>query len=690
MILSPTATVHCPGDSRVHRTALAELALVLGLPGPGALRRVPRADGAAVHLALLEESEPIRELCRIGRIGLADTDPAGDGFAVARAGRTLCLAGRTPRGLLQSVYELQETLAERSRVPPDILREGVFRIPLRVFHPRFDGWPGSRADVRFIGRLGASHCLVSHDWQGDRRSLQGYVTSPLFPDAVPSGRVAANRAGLRALLDDCTDHGLESALWLTELPCQGGPWVAEADRRAFLARYPAECLSDSGTYEGKVLCFGHPRIRTFYRDLLRRFFREFPEISLLFVFGLDSGGEFCDPSSCPRCRGLSRMDQRDRFLRFLLEEGRAARPGLRVLTTNWGWDRDPAAFLRAQARLPSGVGLYCAAQRDGWQCERQAHDILRAARGVCRKRGQLFLGYDDLQWGDDTVHGLRDIQDYPFGVAAKLRRWHDLGADGVFDHWGTWPEDAGTNAASCRAFLQRPHADPLPVCRDLAVRRFGRAAAPHVLEAWGALEAAHAALSPACTWSPLQWPGWYRGRSEHPIPGAMEAQLEKLSQRAESPKPSGTFVYNGGDLAARLQAVSDAWRSAWPRYREAAAAMRRAVRAADGTPVDRAHWWIGRGEAPKRRDHLRRQLLYIEANGVVGREIGLHFGLLALYEREGRDADRWLRASSPLLREDAAACLAAARFLARLSLPPGSPVRAWPALYRAKAKALAP
>ena len=118
-----------------------------------------------------------------------------------------------------------------------------------------------------------SHCLLTHDWQGDQRHLQAYVTSAIFPDAVDRPSVDRSRQALRRMIDACLDYGIEPSLWITELPCQGGPWVPDAMREAFLTRYPEEVLSDSGTYEGKVLCFGHPKVQAFYRDLLARFFK---------------------------------------------------------------------------------------------------------------------------------------------------------------------------------------------------------------------------------------------------------------------------------------------------------------------------------------------------------------------------------------------------------------------------------
>jgi len=421
---------------RVLRTAESELAQALtGYPVP-----------ARVVLGRLNDTPAAQSLVEQGLIRLQEAPPALDAFAVLMRANTLWLLGNTPRGVLHAVFALREALAAGEPVANGLHVEGTFQFSQRIFHARFSPWPGERADVRFIAQLGATHCLVSHDWQGSRRSLQGYVTSPVFPDAVPAPEVAANRAGLRRLLDDCADHGLGAMLWLTELPCQGGPWVPEPERAQFLTRYPAEVLSDSGTYEGRVLCFSHPRVQEFYRDLLARFFADFPEIETLFLFGRDSGGEFCDPATCPRCRGLSHLAQRDRLVCFLVEEGRKVRPGLRVLTTGWGWDQDAAEFLRHQSALPAASGVYLAAQKDGWQCERQLHDFLFDVRRVCRERGQVFIGYDDFHWGDDSVHGLGDIQDFPLGIGAKLRRWHTLGADGIFDHWGNSGEDLWSNS----------------------------------------------------------------------------------------------------------------------------------------------------------------------------------------------------------------------------------------------------
>jgi hypothetical protein len=608
-------------------------------------------------------------------------EPKQDSYLVRLIGPQLWVLGSTERGLWHAVFALEETLAAGTPLDGRLHLQGTFQFRERIFHGRFEAWPATRADVRFLAHLGATHCLVSHDWQGSRRSLQGYVTSPIFPEAVDQTEVAANHAGLRRLLDDCADYGLGAMLWLTELPCQGGPWVPAAARERFCTRYDPEVLGDSGTYEGKVLCFGHAKVQAYYRDLLGRFFHDFPEIETLFLFGLDSGGEFCDPHTCPRCHGQSRMTQRDRLIRFLIQEGQKVRPGLRVLTTGWKWDRDADEFLRHQAELPAASGVYLAAQKDGWQCERQSHDFMHAVRKICRDQEQTFIGYDNFHWGDDTVHGLGDIQDFPLGIGAKLKRWHELGADGVFDHWGHAPEDSWSNSIACREFFLDPNAEAATVCRKLARRQFGDVCGESVFEAWCALELAHVELSPACIWSPGQWPGWYEGRKHYPLPGQFVSK--SLLEHQAPPRSEGGRVYNPANFAAALQAVADAWNRALPHYESALRAIDAALALSDDQPVFYHFWWNGDRPTPTRREHLRRQKLYIESMTHAGRDIGLHFALHALWECSGHDAENYRANAEPMLKAAAAACRSAAEYFTALGKP-----KDWGALYRAKAEAI--
>ena len=111
--------------------------------------------------------------------------------------------------------------------------------------------------------------------------------------------------------------------------------------------------------------------------------------------------------------------------------------------------------------------------------------------------------------------------------------------------------------------------------------------------------------------------------------------------------------------------------------------MDRAVALADESPVFYRFWWSGAAPTPSRREHLRRQKMHLESMALAGREIGLHFGLHALWERTGHDAAAYRRQGESLLRADAEACRAAAKFFAALGKP-----KDWGQLYAAKAGAL--
>lgn len=693
--ITRTTPVYCPGTSPVHKTALEELARALGVARWSEVRtEIPEtAAPGTIHLAVLGEAPIVTQLIRQGIFDLHDRPPGSDAFAVAEHGGALVIAAISPRGLLQAVYEVEDFMARSPRLPEGLSLKRAFAFSRRIFHQQFSDWPGTIEDLRFISRFGASHCLVCHDWSGPRRNLQGYVTSEIFPDAVEADLVAKQREGLRFLLDGCAQYGLEPCLWLTELPCQGGPWVPPATRQAWLKKFPADVLSDSGTYEGMVLCFGHEKVQAYYRELIRKFRTDFPAVATWFVFGRDSSGEFCDPKTCPRCKGLSLFDQRDRFLRFLLTEGNAVRPGLDVLTTGWKWDHEPEAFLKSQRALPPRCGVYLAAEKDGWQAERQSHDFLRAVRAVTRERNQPLIGYDDFFWGDDTVHKLGDIQDFPLGIAAKLRRWHELGVDGIFDHWGTAYSDLPSNAIALREFMFNPYADPVAVSRDLAHAQFGPDAGEQVALAWESLERAHAILSTACTWSPAQWPGWYNGKNYVPTPDGFMEESIRLSEgngRGEALKPNGAFPYNAGNLADLLEGVASAWELATPHYARAITAMQNAWKIAKAYPLGYSYWWTGDPATPTQRDHLGRQMLYIVSMALTGREIGLHFALHALSERVEHDEQAYFAEAAQLLQDDHAACLDVAAFFERIAAnKPDAPWAKWPAIYKRKADGIA-
>jgi hypothetical protein len=510
---------------------------------------------------------------------------------------------------------------------------------MRVLHPRVRGGFGSyqQSDFEFVARCGANVAHLTHDWMAEK-TLFSFVRSTDFPQAMDSAVLDRNRSRLRQYLDWCALYGLDAAIWLCELPCQGGPWLSEAQRKAFLDRFPAECLSDTGTYQGKVLCLARPLVEQAYRRMIRQFFTDFPGISVVFVFTLDSGGELCDPATCPLHRGVSKLTQYNRLLALMLQEGRAARPGLRVVSVAWGWKfRGEPGYLAQQAALPAGAGIASLPDAEAWSFDRKLTDSLIAARSLTHQQGQIFLGYDIFFWGDDTVFPQTTLYDFPLGIAAKLRRWQALGADGVFDQWGTQAEYITCNAAAFRELVFHPqNAEPARVdawAQSLAARRFGMAAAPHVRSAWQEIEAAQQIQSDhAYYWHHLR-PNWAGQTLKCPL--TYEALQAVTLQGAEPPKMHGLRNYAPyQDDLTRAKVLGPALQAAADHFAKAVALLEAAqplISANERSSLD--HWYVPGAGAPARltpRELIEQQIIAVKLQEKTQRRMGLFFTAFAL------------------------------------------------------------
>ena len=285
---SKTTLISCPGNSRVHKTILDEIAFILKQKSRDSLHitEQEKINDGSLFVSLIGESAISKTLIEKGLVDIHNIPLDKDAYELIVYNHTLYLLGNTPRGLLQAVYELQDIISFKEKIDEGFHRKGVFVIQKRIFHQRFDQWPGNRSDIRYISHLGASHCLIDHDWNGDIRHMQGFVSSNVFPKAVNTQYVLENHKKLRQLIDNCLDYGIEPMFWIVELPCQCGPWIPEDTRKQWLEKYPDEVLSDSGTYQGKVLCFSHQDVQKYYKELLTAFFKEFPFISVLSTISL--------------------------------------------------------------------------------------------------------------------------------------------------------------------------------------------------------------------------------------------------------------------------------------------------------------------------------------------------------------------------------------------------------------------
>lgn len=598
---------------------------------------VPAAG--TILLGTTADSPVLARWVKEGRLSIHASEAVGDAYEIARLDGCVAVNGANARAVLYGMFELQDVIAEHGGVPLDLARRAAPTLGLRLLHPRVRGGFGDyrQSDFEFLARCGGNVAHLMHDWMPEK-TLFSFVASTGFPKASEAKVLEQNRGRLRQDLDWCKRYGLDGAMWLCEIPCQGGPWVPAASRQAFLDRFPAECLSDTGTYQGKVLCLAHPQVEQEYRRMVRQFLTDFPGITMFLVFTLDSGGELCDPASCPRHRGVSKLSQYNRLLALMAEEGRKVRPAFQVFSVGWGWKfRNDRDFWPQQAALPAGAGLAMPPDGEAWSFDRKTTDLLVKARTLTREHGQAFLGYDIFLWGDDTVFPQTQLYDFPLGIAAKLRRWQELGADGFFDQWGTMTEYVQCNAIALRELVFHPqNAAPSRVdawAQSLAARRFGAAAAPQVVAAWQALEVAQQIQSDhAYYWHHLR-PNWAGPTLKCPL--TLEALQAVKLQPAEPPKPLGARGdAPDRDEVARARVLGPALCEAADHFAQAAGRLEAARLLLPGDHRGMFdHWYEPPAGAPARLtpgELIEQQLIAVRLQEKTQRRMGRFFQAYAI------------------------------------------------------------
>ena len=617
-----------------------------------------------------------------GLTSLHNSIPESDAFQIFRHNGILYILGSSRRGVMQGIHEfcLRDGF---NNIAGNSVIQGAFAFPCRIFSPIVQGIFNNKLDAdairscaRYLSLTGASHIAATNDFSGGpARDLHSYVQSSIFPKASDRRLGIELRKSLRATIDAAVEFGLDILFDCRLLPCQGGPWVKDADRLAFLQHFPADVLSDSGTYQGKVLCFSHPKIQKFYEEVIEKFFTDFPEIELFHYLTMDAEGEFCDPETCTRCRGMSKFDQRDRLALFLSKVMSKARPGIRILNTGFQWDRakyGTGQLFARQAALPENVGLCMSASGDSATYERQAHDALRQARLTTWRAGQLAIGRDALHYFEDfspKLGGDNYLADYPFGVAAKIRRWSDLKFDGFYDVRGRIAlGDLHVNSLACRAAMQSPNLDSAALVRDLASRWFGSDAMESLVSGWSILEQAQAIMSNGFTFpssSPLsQYASWHISKTSVPLPSDSRFASDNAKELGELlPCRASGYVYHEGDYPARLETTGRCMLDAADMCFKASRKIAGAMKMQFPSPSPDIVVMLGEKGDWRPDEYLQRHKAFLDTLHHFYAYMGAYFTLKALYMRLNCDEAAYKKEARQYLKAYAKAARALAEHM---------------------------
>jgi hypothetical protein len=213
------------------------------------------------------------------------------------------------------------------------------------------------------------------------------------------------------------------------------------------------------------------------------------------------------------------------------------------------------------------------------------------------------IGRDALHAFEDEFYGGRQRFDYPLGVFAKIRRWHELGYDGLYDVRGRLaPEDLHANSLACRAALLDPAADADVFIERLAGRWFGADAGLLVAQAWRRLEQAQAIRSNGYAFpssSPLsEYVGWHFNQAHAPVPSNPKFTTQPLTKAAPRhgelpPAAANGHVYRDGDYPARLTTTGSSLVAAANLCAEAVALLDRARTLPMPGMLDAGAWMAG-------------------------------------------------------------------------------------------------
>ncbi len=588
-----------------------------------------------------EDNPTLARWAKQGKLAIGECSITIDAYEIAAVDGCVAVVGANPRSVVYGVFELEDLLIEHGGLPEGFHSKAKPNLNLRLLHPRarggFHGY--EQNDIEFIARAGANVAHLNHDWMGEK-TLFSFVSCPEFPHAIAPATLENNRKRLRQYIQWCRMYGLRVSLWLSEIVCQGGTWIPESTRQAFLERFPEEVLEDTGTYQGKVLCLAHPLVKKAYQGMIRRLLTDFPEIEMVLVFTLDSNGEFCDPVSCQRHQGVSKYTQYNDLLRLLLMEGREIRPDFNAFSVGWSWTfRNDPDYLTQLSALPEGAGLTTPPDGEAWSFDRKTTDRLLEYRRVTRKHGQNFLGYDIFLWGDDCEFPATELFDFPLGLAAKLRRWDNIGVDGFFDQWGTQSEYVSNNAIALRYLLFHPElAEPSRAAAfagDLSRRQYGAAAAPHVQAAWREIEAAQQIQSDhTYYWHHLR-PNWAGPTLNCPL--TLDALRECRLNGMEPSKKYGEVDYSpsGNDDIAATRILGKALPLAADHFARAAEHFEAALEVIDTNHRSQYEHWYRDDELSPRprltpRQSLEKQLVAARTHARNQHRMGRFFAAYSL------------------------------------------------------------
>ncbi|HLV02247.1 MAG TPA: alpha-amylase family protein, partial [Acidobacteriota bacterium] len=340
--------------------------------------------------------------------------------------------------------------------------------------------------LKRLSRLGVTGVWL----QGILRNL---ATSEVFPEF---GEGADKRLeSLRDLVTRAGEQGLKIYLYLNE---------PRAMPESFFQHFPELKGVSEPTEPGHyALCTSQPRVRQWLRESLSQIFSRVPGLGGIFVITMSEHLTNCfskgKATTCPRCSKRQGWEVVAEVLQTLRDGVREVSADAEVIAWDWGWGddwvpngADPEKVIR---QLPQDVKLQSVSEwhvpvtRGGFSTRVGEYSISAVGPGPRARRHWTAARQNGLKTTAKVqINATWEISAVPYIPVPHLITRHldnllKEGIDGIMLSWtvGGYPSP---NLEVAREYLYWPAPEAKEVLARVARRRYGRSAAPHVVQAW--------------------------------------------------------------------------------------------------------------------------------------------------------------------------------------------------------------
>ena len=447
------------------------------------------------EIGLTEETRPASKLVEF-RLDASIARPSGS-FKIDIQPEEIRLTGRDLSGVRQGLYFLQDQM--EARQGPYLAKGSVLRTtrldPRYVYsyfalygdpllETKIDPFP--KGFLEKLARAGVNGVWL----QAVLRTLAPSKSFPEFGEGWE-----ARLKNLARLVERARDYGMKIYLYLNE------PRLMPAQ---FFARHP----QIKGTYDGHdpayfAMCTSTAEVREWIADSLAHVFAQVPGLGGVFTITASENLTNCYSHGraqfCARCSQRPGAEVIAEVIQTFRDGVRRASAGAEVMAWDWGWGND---WIRNGAdsagvieRLPQDVALLSVSEwdrpvdRGGCHTRVGEYSISvvgpgpRALRnwGLARERGLTTLA--KVQWSSTWEISAVPYIPVPNMIAQHCENLLKAGVQGLMASWtvGGYPSP---NFEAARGFYFSPSPGAGEVLRQVAERRYGKEAAPAVLEAW--------------------------------------------------------------------------------------------------------------------------------------------------------------------------------------------------------------